>query len=191
MSHACPMSYDYCMVMLSQQAKAAVLMLKLLQPLLNMTVRVYQQCCYSIVWQVWAQFPNEPILQCEGSWVVYSVCSHVHRYIQNTTLSVHTCHSDRWDLTPSSLLLSSPPFLPYPFSSIHLLCYFSSLLFPVSPLSFLLSPPGLIHDDLKVFLMNNVPQGKKKSKVLLGVADPKLGATIQETLDIHCQSGEV
>jgi len=50
---------------------------------------------------------------------------------------------------------------------------------------------GLIHDDLKIFLMNNIPQGKKKSKVLLGVADPKLGATIQETLDIHCQSGGV
>ena len=35
----------------------------------------------------------------------------------------------------------------------------------------------------------NVPTGKKKSKVLLGVADPKLGAAIQETVDIHCESG--
>ena len=49
---------------------------------------------------------------------------------------------------------------------------------------------GLVHDDLKVFLVNNVPVGKKKSKVLLGVGDPKLGATIQETLNIQCTSGE-
>lgn len=49
---------------------------------------------------------------------------------------------------------------------------------------------GLIHDDLKMFLMNNIPTGKKKSKVTLGVSDPKLGATIQETLDIQCTSGE-
>ena len=49
---------------------------------------------------------------------------------------------------------------------------------------------GLVHDDLKVFLVNNIPVGKKKSKVLLGVGDPKLGATIQETLDIQCTSGK-
>ena len=48
---------------------------------------------------------------------------------------------------------------------------------------------GLMHDDLKVFLMNNVPQGKKKSKVQLGVADTKLGAAIQESLNIICQAG--
>ena len=35
----------------------------------------------------------------------------------------------------------------------------------------------------------NIPTGKKKSKVLLGVADPKLGAAIQETADIQCESG--
>lgn len=35
----------------------------------------------------------------------------------------------------------------------------------------------------------NIPTGKKKSKVLLGVADPKLGAAIQETVDIQCESG--
>ena len=51
------------------------------------------------------------------------------------------------------------------------------------------SHPGVIHDDLKVFLMNNVPQGKKKSKVALGVTDTKLGSAIQETLNIQCQSG--
>lgn len=48
---------------------------------------------------------------------------------------------------------------------------------------------GIIHDDLKTFLEGNVPTGKKKSKVLLGVADPKLGAAIQETVEIHCESG--
>ena len=48
---------------------------------------------------------------------------------------------------------------------------------------------GIIHDDLKTFLEANVPTGKKKSKVLLGVADAKLGAAIQETVDIQCESG--
>lgn len=47
---------------------------------------------------------------------------------------------------------------------------------------------GLVHDDLKAFLMNNFPQGKKK-KSILGVADTKLGAAIQETLEIPCTSG--
>ena len=51
--------------------------------------------------------------------------------------------------------------------------------------------PGLVHDDLKVFLVNNIPVGKKKSKVTLGVGDPKLGATIQETLNIQCTSGQL
>ena len=53
-----------------------------------------------------------------------------------------------------------------------------------------LFPAGLVHDDLKMFLLNNIPTGKKKSKVLLGVSDPKLGATIQETLEILCTSGQ-
>ena len=34
---------------------------------------------------------------------------------------------------------------------------------------------GVVHDDLKTFLEANVPTGKKKKKVALGVADPKLG----------------
>ena len=51
--------------------------------------------------------------------------------------------------------------------------------------------PGLVHDDLKVCLANNIPVGKKKSKVTLGVGDPKLGATIQETLNIQCTSGQI
>nr|XP_058959302.1 nucleolar protein 56-like [Pocillopora verrucosa] len=48
---------------------------------------------------------------------------------------------------------------------------------------------GIIHDDLKTFLEANVPTGKKKSKVLLGVSDAKLGAAIQETVNIQCESG--
>ena len=35
----------------------------------------------------------------------------------------------------------------------------------------------------------NVPTGKKKSKVLLGISDAKLGAAIQETVNIKCESG--
>lgn len=49
---------------------------------------------------------------------------------------------------------------------------------------------GLMHEDLQAFLVNNIPQGKKKSKVTLGVSDPKLGSVIYETLNIHCQTGE-
>ncbi|XP_068746130.1 nucleolar protein 56-like [Montipora capricornis] len=49
---------------------------------------------------------------------------------------------------------------------------------------------GIIHDDLKTFLEANVPTGKKK-KVVLGVADPKLGAAIQESVNISCESGGV
>lgn len=37
----------------------------------------------------------------------------------------------------------------------------------------------------------NVPTGKKKKKVALGVADPKLGAAIQESVSIFCESGGV
>ena len=50
-----------------------------------------------------------------------------------------------------------------------------------------------MHNDLQVFLMNNVPQVKKKKKksgYVLGVADAKLGSAIQETLEIPCTSGE-
>lgn len=41
--------------------------------------------------------------------------------------------------------------------------------------------------------MNNMPQSKKKKKsnMVLGVGDPKLGAAVQEVLDIPCQSGGV
>jgi len=49
---------------------------------------------------------------------------------------------------------------------------------------------GLVHEDLKAFLLNNFPHGKKKKKNTLGVADAKLGSAIQETLEIPCTSGQ-
>ena len=50
---------------------------------------------------------------------------------------------------------------------------------------------GVVHDDLRVFLESNVPTGKKKSKVTLGVGDPKLGAAVMESLEIFCESGGI
>ena len=38
---------------------------------------------------------------------------------------------------------------------------------------------GVAHDDLKAFLENNIPTGKKRSKVALGVGDSKIGGSIQ------------
>ena len=49
---------------------------------------------------------------------------------------------------------------------------------------------GVAHDDLKAFLENNVPTGKKKSKVVLGVGDSKIGGSIQERVDIQCETGD-
>ncbi|XP_013779161.1 nucleolar protein 56-like [Limulus polyphemus] len=46
---------------------------------------------------------------------------------------------------------------------------------------------GLMHEDLQLFLETNVPKGKKKEKVILGVGDVKISAAIQETLGISCQ----
>jgi len=48
---------------------------------------------------------------------------------------------------------------------------------------------GMVHDDLKVFLESNIPTGKKKSKVALGISDAKIGGVIQETCDIQCEFG--
>ncbi|KAK3705678.1 hypothetical protein QZH41_009523, partial [Actinostola sp. cb2023] len=50
---------------------------------------------------------------------------------------------------------------------------------------------GVVHDDLKAFLEANVPTGKKKSKVALGVLDTKLSAAIQESVSISCDCGSV
>lgn len=49
---------------------------------------------------------------------------------------------------------------------------------------------GVAHDDLKAFLENNIPTGKKKSKVVLGVADSKIGGSIQERVNIQCETGD-
>lgn len=43
---------------------------------------------------------------------------------------------------------------------------------------------GIIPTDLKLFLDVSLPS--KKKKLILGVADPKLGASIGEALDIKC-----
>jgi len=48
---------------------------------------------------------------------------------------------------------------------------------------------GIVHDDLKVFLESNVPVGKKKTKVQLGISDAKIGSSIQEGCNIQCESG--
>ncbi|XP_062612283.1 nucleolar protein 56-like [Saccostrea cucullata] len=45
---------------------------------------------------------------------------------------------------------------------------------------------GVLHEDLHVFLESNVPKGGKKDKVVLGVADAKIGAAITEELGIKC-----
>uniref|UniRef100_UPI00358F5F39 nucleolar protein 56 n=1 Tax=Myxine glutinosa TaxID=7769 RepID=UPI00358F5F39 len=50
---------------------------------------------------------------------------------------------------------------------------------------------GILHDDLRIFLETHVPQSKKKKKVILGVADPKIGAAILEELGIQCQTTNV
>jgi nucleolar protein 56 len=46
---------------------------------------------------------------------------------------------------------------------------------------------GVVPEALQVFLDKNVPQSSKKEKVVLGVSDAKLGASISEALNITCQ----
>ena len=48
---------------------------------------------------------------------------------------------------------------------------------------------GVVHEDLKTFLESKVSTGKKKEKVQLGISDPKIGAGIQESCGIQCESG--
>ncbi|KAL4623188.1 nucleolar protein 56 [Arapaima gigas] len=50
---------------------------------------------------------------------------------------------------------------------------------------------GVVHEDLKLFIETNLPAGSKKKKVLLGVADGKIGASLQEELGLLCQTGGV
>ncbi|XP_064630652.1 nucleolar protein 56-like [Lineus longissimus] len=46
---------------------------------------------------------------------------------------------------------------------------------------------GLLHEDLRLFLETNMPKPGKKSKSILGVADSKIGSSIQEEMGITCQ----
>ncbi|XP_041916245.1 nucleolar protein 56 [Alosa sapidissima] len=49
---------------------------------------------------------------------------------------------------------------------------------------------GVVHADLKLFLETNLPSGGK-TKAVLGVADAKVGATLQEELELSIQTGGV
>ena len=50
----------------------------------------------------------------------------------------------------------------------------------------------MVHEDLQIFLENNVPKSSKKQKVTVGVADAKIGAAITDELQIQCsQTGAV
>jgi nucleolar protein 56 len=46
---------------------------------------------------------------------------------------------------------------------------------------------GLVHDDLRTFLDTNLPKEKKRAKMTLGVADPRIASTINEFFSISCQ----
>uniref|UniRef100_A0A9J8CTX0 NOP56 ribonucleoprotein homolog n=1 Tax=Cyprinus carpio carpio TaxID=630221 RepID=A0A9J8CTX0_CYPCA len=48
---------------------------------------------------------------------------------------------------------------------------------------------GVVHADLKLFLETNLPSGGKK-KAMLGVSDAKLGAALQEELNLSIQTGD-
>ncbi|ROL47417.1 Nucleolar protein 56 [Anabarilius grahami] len=49
---------------------------------------------------------------------------------------------------------------------------------------------GVVHADLKLFLETNLPSRGKK-KPMLGVSDAKIGATLQEELNLSIQTGGV
>jgi hypothetical protein len=49
------------------------------------------------------------------------------------------------------------------------------------------SIPGILHEDLRVFLESNFPKSSKKEKAILGVGDSKLGSVIAEEMKISCQ----
>ncbi|XP_067884692.1 nucleolar protein 56 [Heterodontus francisci] len=50
---------------------------------------------------------------------------------------------------------------------------------------------GIVHEEMRLLLETNMPASSKKRKVILGVADPKIGAAIQEESGIQCQTGGV
>lgn len=45
---------------------------------------------------------------------------------------------------------------------------------------------GIVPENLQLFLDSCIPKPGKKEKIVLGVADPKLGASITEALEIKC-----
>ncbi|CAL7945761.1 unnamed protein product [Xylocopa violacea] len=45
---------------------------------------------------------------------------------------------------------------------------------------------GIVPEDLQLFLDSCIPKSGTKDKIVLGVTDPKLGASITEILDIKC-----
>ncbi|RWS29899.1 nucleolar protein 56-like isoform X1 [Leptotrombidium deliense] len=50
---------------------------------------------------------------------------------------------------------------------------------------------GVLHEDLSLFLETNLPKVSKKNKFVLGVADGKIGATIQDSMGYSCSHTEV
>ncbi|KAK6494990.1 nucleolar protein 56 [Huso huso] len=50
---------------------------------------------------------------------------------------------------------------------------------------------GVFHADLKLLLETSLPPSGKKRKVVLGVADSRIGAAAQEELGVTCQTGGV
>ncbi|XP_075228858.1 nop56 ribonucleoprotein isoform X2 [Lycorma delicatula] len=47
---------------------------------------------------------------------------------------------------------------------------------------------GIIPEDLQLFIEKTLPKTSKKSGVILGVGDTKLGAALSESLEISCQT---
>ncbi|XP_011504958.1 PREDICTED: nucleolar protein 56 [Ceratosolen solmsi marchali] len=45
---------------------------------------------------------------------------------------------------------------------------------------------GIVPEDLQLFLDSTIPKASKKEKIILGITDPKLGASITEVLQIKC-----
>ena len=46
---------------------------------------------------------------------------------------------------------------------------------------------GLVHDDLRTFLDTNLPKEKKRTAMILGVADSRIASAINELFSITCQ----
>ena len=50
---------------------------------------------------------------------------------------------------------------------------------------------GIMHDDLRAFLETNLPKPSKKEKVILGIGDSKIGASISEEFGVSCMHSDV